>query len=143
MSAFNDINGVPASANAFTLRQVLREEWEFDGPVVSDFESVQELIEHGYAADSRDAAMKAIAAGVNMEMVSTSFYDHGASLIQSGQLGQSQIDEAVRNILRLKLRLGLFGAKGSSRTRRPRGSDAGGISHCPSIGAGKPGAAQE
>jgi len=121
MSAFNDLNGVPASANAFTLRQVLREEWEFDGPVVSDFESVQELIEHGYAADSRDAAMKAIAAGVNMEMVSTSFYDHGASLIQSGQLDPRLIDEAVRNILRLKLRLGLFGAKGD---RAPEGRTA-------------------
>ena len=112
MSAFNDLNGVPASANEFTLRQVLRNEWKFDGLVVSDYESVEELIEHGYAADPRDAAMKGITAGVNMEMVSTSYYDHGASLIQSGQLNPRLIDEAVRNILRLKLRLGLFGAKG-------------------------------
>lgn len=112
MSAFNDLNGVPASANAFTLRQVLRDEWKFDGVVVSDFESVKELIPHGYAADERDAAMKAIAAGVNMEMVSTSYYENGKSLIDSGQLDPRLIDEAVRNILRIKLRLGLFGPKG-------------------------------
>ncbi|HEY1923082.1 MAG TPA: glycoside hydrolase family 3 N-terminal domain-containing protein, partial [Tepidisphaeraceae bacterium] len=113
MSAFNDLNGVPASANAFTLRQILRNEWKFDGVVVSDYESVKELIEHGYAADPRDAALKAITAGVNMEMVSTSYYDNGASLVQSGQLDPRLIDEAVRNILRLKFRLGLFGDRGT------------------------------
>ncbi|MGD0462138.1 MAG: beta-glucosidase BglX [Tepidisphaeraceae bacterium] len=119
MSAFNDLNGIPASANEFTLRQVLRDEWKFDGPVVSDYESVTELIEHGYAADPRDAAMKAITAGVNMEMVSTSYYDHGESLIQSGQLDPRLIDEAVRNILRIKLRLGLFGPKGERTPEKP------------------------
>jgi len=113
MSAFNDLNGVPASANEFTLRQVLREEWKFDGPVVSDYESVKELIEHGYAADGRDAALKAITAGVNMEMVSTTYYDNGESLIKSGQLDPRLIDDAVRNILRIKLRLGLFSQKGN------------------------------
>jgi beta-glucosidase len=112
MSAFNDLNGVPASANAFTLRDVLRHEWRFDGVVVSDYESVKELIEHGYAADLRDAAMRGISAGVNMEMVSTSYYDNGESLVKSGQLDPRLIDEAVRNILRLKFRLGLFGPKG-------------------------------
>jgi beta-glucosidase len=121
MSAFNDLNGVPASANEFTLRQVLREEWKFDGPVVSDYESVKELIEHGYAADARDAALKAITAGVNMEMVSTTYYDHGESLIKSGQLDPRLIDDAVRNILRIKLRLGLFGPKGN---RQPEGPAA-------------------
>lgn len=119
MSAFNDLNGVPASANAFTLRQVLRHEWRFDGVVVSDYESVKELIEHGYAADLRDAAMKGIAAGVNMEMVSTSYYDNGESLVKSGQLDPRLIDEAVRNILRLKFRLGLFGPKGERVPEKP------------------------
>jgi len=112
MSAFNDLNGVPASANEFTLRQVLRDEWKFDGVVVSDYESVKELIEHGYAAGLRDAALKAITAGVDMEMVSTSYYDNGQALVESGQLDPRLIDEAVKNILRLKLRLGLFGPKG-------------------------------
>ncbi len=119
MSAFNDLNGVPASGNEFTLRQVLRDEWKFDGLVVSDYESVKELIEHGYAADPRDAAMKGITAGVNMEMVSTSYYDNGESLIESGQLNLRLIDEAVRNILRLKLRLGLFGEKGDRAPQEP------------------------
>ena len=119
MSAFNDINGVPASGNEFTLRQVLRNEWKFDGLVVSDYESVRELIEHGYAADPEDAALKGITAGVNMEMVSTTYHDNGESLVQSGQLDPRLIDEAVRNILRIKLRLGLFGAKGD-RTPQER-----------------------
>jgi len=121
MSAFNDLNGVPASGNAFTLRHVLRDEWKFDGVLVSDYESVTELIEHGYAADRSDAARKAIIAGVNMEMVSTSYYDHGKSLVASGRLDPKLIDEAVRNILRLKLRLGLFDGKGS---RQPAGKQA-------------------
>jgi beta-glucosidase len=119
MSAFNDLNGVPASANAFTLRQVLREEWKFDGVVVSDYESVKELIEHGYAADPRDAAMKAMNAGVNMEMISTSYYDHGNSLVKSGEVNPRVIDEAVRNILRLKFRLDLFGARGTRIPETP------------------------
>ena len=121
MSAFNDLNGVPASGNEFTLRQVLREEWKFDGLVVSDYESVKEMIEHGYAADARDAALKGITAGVNMEMVSTTYYDNGESLIKSGQLDPRLIDDAVRNILRIKLRLGLFGQKGN---RQPEGRAA-------------------
>jgi beta-glucosidase len=119
MSAFNDLNGVPASGNEFTLRQILREEWKFDGVVVSDYESVRELIEHGYAADPADAALKAITAGVNMEMISTTYYDHGESLIKSGELDPRLVDDAVRNILRIKLRLGLFGAKGVRTPEAP------------------------
>ncbi len=113
MSAFNDLNGVPASANSFTLRQVLRDEWKFDGVVVSDYEAVKELIPHGYAVDERDAAKKGIAGGVNMEMVSTTYYDNAKSLTDTGQLDPRLIDEAVGNILRLKLRLGLLGDKGA------------------------------
>ena len=80
--------------------------------VVSDYQAVSELIPHGYAATERDAAQKAIAAGVDMEMVSTTYYDNGKSLLATGQLNEKLIDDAVRNILRLKLRLGLFGEKG-------------------------------
>ena len=114
MSAFNDLNGVPASGNAFTLRRVLRDEWKFDGLVVSDWEAVTELIPHGYAADPSDAALKAIRAGVNMEMVSTSYYDNAKTLIDSGKLDPKLIDDAVRNILRVKFRLGLFDDKGKA-----------------------------
>ncbi len=108
MSAFNNINGVPASGNEFTLRQVLRDEWKFDGFVVSDYTAVHELIAHGYAADAKDAAFKAIRAGVNMEMVSTDYWDNGKALVDAKQLDVKTIDEAVREILRIKFRLGLF-----------------------------------
>jgi beta-glucosidase len=112
MSAFNNLNGVPASANAFTLRQVLRDEWKFDGFVVSDYTAIEELIAHGYAADQADAALKGIRGGVDMEMVSTDYWDHGKALLANKQLDPKLLDEAVRNILRVKFRLGLFDAKG-------------------------------
>jgi beta-glucosidase len=108
MTAFNALNGVPATANRFALRQVLRDEWKFDGLVVSDYTAVTELIAHGFAADPADAARKAALAGVDMEMVSTTYFDHMKSLIESGQVEMQTIDDAVRNILRLKFRLGLF-----------------------------------
>jgi beta-glucosidase len=108
MSAFNNLNGVPTSGNEFTLRQVLRKEWKFDGFVVSDWNSITEMIPHGYAADEKDAAFKGVRAGVDMEMVSTSYYDNLKALVTAGKLDQKLIDDAVRNILRVKLRMGLF-----------------------------------
>lgn len=108
MSAFNDLNGVPASANPFTLTQVLRGEWKFDGFVVSDYTSVQELIKHGLAANGAEAAHYALSAGVDMEMVSRLFNQHGPQLIREGKLSLATVDEAVRRILRIKFRLGLF-----------------------------------
>ena len=108
MSAFNSINGVPASANPFTLRQVLREEWGFRGVVDSDWESVRELIQHGIANDRETAARKAFLAGVDMDMASSVYHDHLAQLVSSGQVPQERIDESVRNVLRLKFALGLF-----------------------------------
>ncbi len=108
MSAFNDLNGVPTSGNAFTLRKILRDEWAFDGFVVSDWESVMELIPHGYAADRRDAARLGINAGVDMEMVSTTYRENGESLLNEGAISTATLDNAVRNILRVKFRLGLF-----------------------------------
>ena len=108
MTAFNSLNGIPASGNRFTVHQILRDEWKFDGMVVSDYQSVTEMIQHGYAADPRDAALKAVQAGVDMEMVSTSYFDNLKSLVQTGRIGIRSIDESVRNILRLKFRLGLF-----------------------------------
>jgi beta-glucosidase len=108
MSAFNDLNGVPTSGNLFTLRKILREEWGFDGMVVSDWNSVIEMIPHGFAADEKDAAARAVTAGVDMEMVSRSYVDHLESLIDEGALPLALIDDAVRAILRVKFRLGLF-----------------------------------
>ena len=108
MSAFNDLNGVPASANPFTLTKVLRGELKFDGFVVSDYTAVQELMQHGVAANEKEAAQLALNAGVDMEMVSRLFNQHGADLVRRGEVSQATIDEAVRRILRIKFRLGLF-----------------------------------
>jgi beta-glucosidase len=108
MSSFNAINGVPASANHFTLTKVLRDEWKFDGFVVSDYTSVKELINHGIAANEEEAATAALNAGVDMEMVSRGYNMYGAKLLQEKKLSQATIDEAVRRILRIKFRLGLF-----------------------------------
>ena len=108
MSAFNDLNGVPTSANPFTLTKVLRGEWKFDGFVVSDYTAVKELINHGLVANDRDAAQAALNAGVDMEMVSRLFNQHGPELLQEKKWTQATIDEAVRRILRIKFRLGLF-----------------------------------
>jgi beta-glucosidase len=108
MSAFNDLNGVPATANAFTLRTVLRDEWKFDGFVVSDWNSVGELIPQGLAGGDDEAAFKAVRGGVDMEMVSTAYWDTLKPQIESGRIPMKTIDDAVRNILRVKFRLGLF-----------------------------------
>ncbi|HEU5132596.1 MAG TPA: glycoside hydrolase family 3 C-terminal domain-containing protein, partial [Pyrinomonadaceae bacterium] len=108
MSSFNAINGVPASANAFTLTKVLRDEWKFDGFVVSDYTSVRELINHGIAANEEEAAAAALNAGVDMEMVSRSYNQFGPQLLKQNKLTTATIDEAVRRILRIKFRLGLF-----------------------------------
>jgi beta-glucosidase len=108
MSAFNDLNGVPTSANRFTLTEVLRGEWRFDGFVVSDYNSVIELVRHGVARDEAEAARLALAAGVDMEMVSRSFATHGPRLVHEGRLPIAVVDEAVRRVLRVKVRAGLF-----------------------------------
>jgi beta-glucosidase len=120
MSAFNDLNGIPASANHFTLTRVLRDEWKFDGFVVSDYTSVQELINHGLAADGKDAANLALNAGVDMEMVSRLYNQNGAALLKEGKLTQATIDEAVRRILRIKFRLGLFDNPYAEEARESR-----------------------
>ena len=108
MSAFNDLNGVPASGNEFTIRKILREEWKYKGMVVSDWASVTEMINHGYCANEKEAAQKAISAGVNMEMSSNSFSANAKQLLQEGKITQAMIDDAVRNILKVKFDLGLF-----------------------------------
>ena len=119
MSSFNAINGVPASANAFTLTKVLRDEWKFDGFVVSDYTSVRELINHGIAANEEQAAAAALNAGVDMEMVSRSYNQFGPQLLKQNKLSAATIDEAVRRILRIKFRLGLFDRPYTDEAREP------------------------
>ena len=108
MSAFNSLNGVPSTANPFTLKQVLRKEWGFRGLVVSDWNAVGELIPHGIANDGATAARKAFLAGVDMDMVSSLYHDNLQQIVPSGQATQAELDEAVRHVLRVKLALGLF-----------------------------------
>ncbi len=108
MTAFNDVNGVPATANRHLLRNVLRDDWGFRGFVVSDWGSIEEMVEHGYSQDEKDAARDAVLAGVNMEMVSPTYRDHLAELVREGAVSETTIDALVAEILRVKFRLGLF-----------------------------------
>jgi beta-glucosidase len=107
MSAFNSLNEVPASANEFTLKDILRGEWKFAGFVVSDYTSIQELIAHGIANDGPTAARKAILAGVDMDTESRLYLDLPA-LVRAGTIPESALDDAVRRVLRVKFALGLF-----------------------------------
>lgn len=108
MTAFSDVNGVPCTANKRLLRDVLRDEWGFRGVVVSDWESAREMIVHGYVADERDAAAAAVRAGVNVEMASQTYHKHLADLVEKGEISKSILDQLVADVLRFKLRLGLF-----------------------------------
>ena len=106
MTAFNDLNGVPATGNKFLLRTILRDEWKFDGLVVSDYNAVQELINHGLAANRSEAAMYGLNSGTDMEMLSRTYVDHGKDLLAAGKVALETIDDSVRNVLRIKYRLG-------------------------------------
>lgn len=108
MTSFNDNDGVPSTGNDFILRTVLRDEWKYDGMVVTDWASATEMIAHGFCTDRKEAAQTAVNAGVDMEMVSGAFIEHLEALVSEGKVSEATIDNAVRNILRLKFRLGLF-----------------------------------
>jgi len=108
MSAFNDLNGVPSSANPYTLRTILRGEWGFDGFVVSDWNAIGELIVHGVAGDIYEAAEKALMAGVDMDMQGDVYNRALLRLVKEGRIPEESINEAVRRILRVKFMLGLF-----------------------------------
>jgi beta-glucosidase len=108
MTAYMDLNDVPGTGNNFLLHEVLRDKWKFNGFVVSDWESVQNLTTHGFASGPKDAAVRAINAGVDMEMTSHVYRDELAAAVKQGMVQQSTIDEAVRRILTMKYRLGLF-----------------------------------
>jgi beta-glucosidase len=108
MASFNAISGVPAHANVYTLRDVLKEAYGFDGFVVSDWTGIQELIMHGVAGNGADAAAAGLTAGVDMEMVSTNYVEFAQQLLAAGRITMSEINDAVRRILRVKYALGLF-----------------------------------
>lgn len=108
MSAFNDLNGEPSTANQFTLKQVLRDEWKFNGLVVSDYNAVMELISHGFAENAFDAAKRSFNSGLDMEMVSTAFYDNLESLLDKKLVSMDDLNTKVANILRVKFKMNLF-----------------------------------
>ncbi|WP_434556517.1 glycoside hydrolase family 3 N-terminal domain-containing protein [Sphingomonas aerolata] len=108
MAAFNEISGVPATANAWLLTQILRREWGFGGLVVSDYTGDEELIAHGFAADAREATKLAFMAGVDMSMQSGFYLAHLPALVAAGEVPMARLDQAVRRVLALKVALGLF-----------------------------------
>ena len=108
MSAFSDLDGVPATGNEFLLRKILREEWGFQGFVVSDWDSVRQLAIHGLTENDRESVYQAVTAGVDMEMAGQSYINKLESLIEEGRIDVAMIDAMVANILRAKYRLGLF-----------------------------------
>lgn len=108
MAAFNDVDGTPMHAHRHLLRDVLKGEWGFDGVVVADWNGIGQLIHQGVAADLREAAQLAIEAGVDLDMCSGAYAAHLADLVESGEVAESLLDDAVRRVLTLKFRLGLF-----------------------------------
>lgn len=108
MPSFNDNDGIPSAGNKFLLRDVLRDEWDWDGCVVSDWGSVGGMVAHGFAADNREAALRGLTAGTDVDMMAYAYIGHLKELVESGELNEKVIDESVRNVLRLKFRLGLF-----------------------------------
>lgn len=119
MTSFNDVNGVPSSANPYLLKDILRNEWGFDGFVVSDWESIREMIPHGFAADGKDAARLAANAGVNMDMASPVYHENLAALVKAGDVKEADLNALVREVLKVKFRLGLFERPYADETKEP------------------------
>lgn len=120
MSAFNDLDGIPATGNRYTLTTILRGEWRFDGFVVSDWDAVKQLIAHGFAADEAEACRRAVIAGVDMDMADGIYFKHLPGLARDGHVPESVIDESVRRILRIKFRKGLFDNPYTPTARVPK-----------------------
>ena len=108
MNSFSQLNGVPATGSKFLQRDILKRDWNFDGFVVSDWGSIEEMVEHGYAKDEKEAAQLAVEAGSDMDMQSLSYVENLADLVKSGIVDEKLIDDAARRILRVKFELGLF-----------------------------------
>ena len=108
MASFSDLNGVPVTGNTWLLNDILRTEWQYSGPVVSDWESIPQLVTHGFAVDEESAAFEACNAGVDMEMASDNYEEHLVTLIQNNKISIEHIDTMVSRILKLKFDLGLF-----------------------------------
>jgi beta-glucosidase len=108
MNSFNELNGIPATGNTYLQRNILKGDWKFDGFIVSDWGSINEMISHGYAKDNKQAAEIALNAGSDMDMESSAYVEYLPALVREGKVKESLIDDAVRRILKVKFELGLF-----------------------------------
>ena len=108
MSSFNDISGIPGSANHYTMTEILKERWGHDGFIVSDWGAIEQLKNQGLAANKKEAAVYAFNAGLEMDMMSHAYDRHMKELVEEGKITMAQVDESVRRVLRVKFRLGLF-----------------------------------
>ncbi|MDT0687161.1 beta-glucosidase BglX [Autumnicola psychrophila] len=108
MNGFNELNGVPVTGNEYLLRDILKQKWDFEGFVISDYASIEEMATHGFVKNEKMAAKKAVQAGVDMDMESYSYVNELVALVNEGQVDEALIDDAVRRILRVKFELGLF-----------------------------------
>lgn len=108
MTAFNEYDGVPATGNAYLLKDILKGEWNFQGFVVTDYTSINEMVHHGYARDDAEAGVKAVNAGVDMDLQGEVYFKYLIDLVDSGVVSMKTIDESVRRILDVKAKLGLF-----------------------------------
>jgi beta-glucosidase len=124
MTSFSDLDGIPATASQFLLQQVLRDEWQFDGVVVSDWDSIRQLSIHGFTENDRESAFEAVTAGVNMEMHGDAYRKHLEKLVNEGHVPLARVDEMVASILRTKFRLGLFESPYADTSAISNGDDA-------------------
>jgi beta-glucosidase len=140
MTSFSDLNGIPASANRFLLTEILREEWGFDGFVVSDWQAISELVVHGLVEDRREAALAAAEAGVDMDMVGGAYADHLEDWVARGAISLARLDQMVANVLRIKFRLGLFDVPYRAGSGASGGAGAGAAAAAPEAAPDAPGA---
>lgn len=108
MTSFSTVDGIPATANEWLLKDILRDEWGFDGAVISDHSAIKELIDHGVAKNEKDAAKQAMQAGCDIDMMTACYANHLKELVEEGSLCETQIDEACMRVLKIKNELGLF-----------------------------------
>ncbi|MFC6997458.1 beta-glucosidase BglX [Rufibacter roseus] len=108
MTSFNELNGVPATANTFVLQDILRKEWGYNGLVISDWQNITEMVNHGFAKDNAHSAALALKAGTDVDMMGEAYLNFIPGLVKNGQLDQKVVDDAVRRVLWLKFKLGLF-----------------------------------
>lgn len=124
MTSFNELNGIPATINTFLIQKILREEWGYDGVIISDYNAISELIQHGVITDLKEGAQLSALAGIDIDLMGYAYHRHLADLVREGAVPESLIDQAVLRILKLKVQLGIFDAPYADETGAGRPEDA-------------------